>query len=279
MANVLCNRARLVTYLPGFYSLLRRVGNAKAFSTAGSSGSDEPHVAAAPPDLCPRTVWPDELMGPFGPQDQRFQLPGNMGFGCHLHGTGSAGAAPAPSLPALLAEPSGSERHELVLAQCMHEAQGSDGAQKQQINSAETYFERAKVECAVQACPELLRKELQPLFPAVTSWCLTVLRVTQRSQHDLSVWVAGDVLWPSRTNSGCPQSLVVPMCRAAAAVPRGEAPAPDGAQGHPEEPAAHEGGCEGMSHGRAGQSLVVPNLWLSPRAELQPLFPAVTLST
>uniref|UniRef100_A0A8C9FL90 Metabolism of cobalamin associated D n=1 Tax=Pavo cristatus TaxID=9049 RepID=A0A8C9FL90_PAVCR len=49
---VLCNRARLVTYLPGFYSLVKRVVNPKAFSTAGSSGSDEPHVAATPPDLC-----------------------------------------------------------------------------------------------------------------------------------------------------------------------------------------------------------------------------------
>ncbi|NXM21717.1 MMAD protein, partial [Ploceus nigricollis] len=35
---------------------------------------------------------------------------------------------------------------------------GSDAPQKQQINNAETYFENAKVECAVQACPELLRK-------------------------------------------------------------------------------------------------------------------------
>ncbi|NXQ75961.1 MMAD protein, partial [Quiscalus mexicanus] len=155
---VLCNRARLVTYLPGFYSLLRRVGNAKAFSTAGSSGSDEPHVAAAPPDLSPRTVWPDELMGPFGPQDQRFQLPGNMGFGCHLHGTASQRARPAPSLPDLLAEPSAGDRHEFVMAQCISEFQGSDAPQKQQINNAETYFENAKVECAVQACPELLRK-------------------------------------------------------------------------------------------------------------------------
>ena len=51
-SQVLCNRARLVTYLPGFYSLVKRVVNPKAFSTAGSSGSDEPRVAAAPPDLC-----------------------------------------------------------------------------------------------------------------------------------------------------------------------------------------------------------------------------------
>lgn len=37
-------------------------------------------------------------------------------------------------------------------------SQGADVPQKQQINNAETYFENAKVECAVQACPELLRK-------------------------------------------------------------------------------------------------------------------------
>ncbi|VCW69078.1 unnamed protein product [Gulo gulo] len=52
MATVLCNRARLVSYLPGFCSLVKRVVNPKAFSTAGSSGSDESHVAPAPPDIC-----------------------------------------------------------------------------------------------------------------------------------------------------------------------------------------------------------------------------------
>ncbi|NXO96456.1 MMAD protein, partial [Certhia brachydactyla] len=176
---VLCNRTRLVTYLPGFYSLLKRVGSAKTFSTAGSSGSDEPHVAAAPPDLCPRTVWPDEAMGPFGPQDQRFQLPGNIGFGCHLHGTASQkNSQPSRSLPDILAEPSASERHEFVMAQYINEFQGSDAPQKQQVNNAETYFENAKVECAVQACPELLRKgrnvwcsQISDFSPGRNVWC------------------------------------------------------------------------------------------------------------
>ncbi|NXO72325.1 MMAD protein, partial [Phainopepla nitens] len=65
---------------------------------------------------------------------------------------------------------------------------GSDAPQKQEINNAETYFENAKVECAVQACPELLRKEFQSLFPEVNSKCLTVLTVTQKTQNDMSVW-------------------------------------------------------------------------------------------
>ncbi|XP_064574318.1 cobalamin trafficking protein CblD [Zonotrichia leucophrys gambelii] len=186
MANVLCSRARLVSYLPGFPSLLSRVGNSRTFSTAGSSGSDEPLVAAAPPELSPRTVWPDELLGPFGPQDRRFQLPGHLGFGCHLHGTASQRAP--PGLPELLAQPSASDRHRLVMAQCINEFQGSDAPQKQQINNAESYFENAKVECAVQACPELLRKDVQALFPEAQPQRLTVLTVTQRSQHDMSVW-------------------------------------------------------------------------------------------
>ncbi|NXG44343.1 MMAD protein, partial [Psilopogon haemacephalus] len=188
-SQVLCNRARLVTYLPGFYSLVKRVVNPKAFSTAGSSGSDEPHVAATPPDLCPRTVWPDEVMGPFGPQDQRFQLPGNIGFDCHLNGTASQKRNQvSTSLPDVLAEPSASERHEFVMAQYMNEFQGADAPQKQQINNAETYFENAKVECAVQACPELLQKDFQSMFPEVKANRLTVLTVTQKTKNDMTVW-------------------------------------------------------------------------------------------
>uniref|UniRef100_A0A8D2MFJ3 Methylmalonic aciduria (Cobalamin deficiency) cblD type, with homocystinuria n=1 Tax=Zonotrichia albicollis TaxID=44394 RepID=A0A8D2MFJ3_ZONAL len=128
---VLCSRARLVSYLPGFPSLLSRVGNSRTFSTAGSSGSDEPLVAAS------SNCWPN--LATFYPVKLKF-----------------------PS--------------------------GSDAPQKQQINNAESYFENAKVECAVQACPELLRKDLQALFPEAQPQRLTVLTVTQRSQHDMSVW-------------------------------------------------------------------------------------------
>ncbi|XP_005049752.1 PREDICTED: methylmalonic aciduria and homocystinuria type D protein, mitochondrial isoform X3 [Ficedula albicollis] len=128
-------------------------------------------------------------MGPFGPQDQRFQLPGNIGFDCHLHGTASQKKSQtSKSLPDILAEPSASERHEFVMAQYINEFQGSDAPQKQQINNAETYFENAKVECAVQACPELLRKDFQSLFPEVNSNRLTVLTVTQKTKNDMTVW-------------------------------------------------------------------------------------------
>ena len=68
-------------------------------------------------------MWPDETMGPFGPQDQRFQLPGNAGFDSHLEGT----AEQQPRvpvhrvLPDVLSSPSSSERHEFILAQFVGE--------------------------------------------------------------------------------------------------------------------------------------------------------------
>ncbi|XP_015282135.1 PREDICTED: methylmalonic aciduria and homocystinuria type D homolog, mitochondrial-like isoform X2 [Gekko japonicus] len=189
MASVLCNRARLVTYLPGFCSLVRRVVTPKAFSTAGSSGSDEPSVAAAPPDICPRTVWPDEVMGPFGLQDQRFQLPGNIGFDSHLSGTACQRTTPVPKrLPDILVEPLAYERRERLMAQYFPECQCTDIPHKLEVNNAKAYFEAAKVECAIQRCPELLRKDFASMFPRVTPSRLTILTVTQKTTNDMTSW-------------------------------------------------------------------------------------------
>lgn len=72
-------------------------------------------------------MWPDENMGPFGPQDQRFQLPGNTGFECHLEGTAEQ-KIKGPvhrTVPDVLAAPSSSERHEFILAQFVGEFQVS----------------------------------------------------------------------------------------------------------------------------------------------------------
>lgn len=81
-------------------------------------------VSLSPPG--PRTVWPDENMGPFAPQDQRFQLPGNAGFDCHLEGMEDLKWTPVhKTLPDVLTAPSGTERHQFILAQFVHEFQVS----------------------------------------------------------------------------------------------------------------------------------------------------------
>ncbi|XP_044160814.1 cobalamin trafficking protein CblD [Bufo gargarizans] len=190
MATALCSRARLVTYLPGFCSLIRRVRGTRAFSAAGSSGSDEPYIAAAPPDILPRTVWPDEVMGPFGPQDQRFQLPGNVGFDAHVNGMNNRRKVQVQkNLPDLLSEPAAGERHEFVMAQFVNEFQGNEESlQPQEVNSMGTYFENAKVECALQSCPELLKRDFASMFPEVVGSNLMVLTVTQRTENDMTTW-------------------------------------------------------------------------------------------
>ncbi|KAM6465223.1 cobalamin trafficking protein CblD isoform 1-T2 [Liasis olivaceus] len=138
---------------------------------------------------CPKTVWPDEVMGPFGPQDQRFQLPGNIGFDCHLNGAAFQKTREVhKKLPDILMEPLASERHEFVMAQYVNELQSSNAVHKQDIADAKSYFETAKVECVIQACPELLRKDFESMFPDVISTNITVLTVTQKTLNDMTAW-------------------------------------------------------------------------------------------
>lgn len=190
---MLCGRTRLVCYLPGLHVLVGRVTGARTFSAAGSSGSDEPHMAVTRPDMGLTTVWPDDLMGPFGPQDQRFQLPGNTGFQCHLEGVRQPdGGVIAPRiLPDLLASPSSSDRHDFILAQFMGESLANDdSASPQSPSTAQQYFNNSTVECAVQSCPELLKKDFQSMFPEAPSSGMMVVTVTQKSRNDMTAWSA-----------------------------------------------------------------------------------------
>ncbi|XP_067843272.1 metabolism of cobalamin associated Db isoform X3 [Heptranchias perlo] len=188
--KVLCTKARLVTYLPEVHVLVKRIAAIRTFSTAGSSGSDEPYIAVMPPDQGLQTIWPDDKMGPFGPQDQRFQLPGNIGFDSHINGITNQKRIPMRRiLPDVLTEPLTSEKHEFILAQFVNEFQGNEAEpEPQQVTTAENYFENAKVECAIQTCPELLRKDFQSMFPEAPVAGFTVLTVTQRSINDMTIW-------------------------------------------------------------------------------------------
>ncbi|XP_018598789.2 metabolism of cobalamin associated Db isoform X2 [Scleropages formosus] len=187
MASALCGRTRLVSYLPGLHHLVRRIAGARTFSAAGSSGSDEPRVVVTPPDMVARTVWPDEIMGPFGPQDHRFQLPGNVGFDCHLEGTAAQGRVPTDHfVPDVLSAPSSSERHEFVLAQFVSEFPGQEASPS--VSRAEQYFDNSSVECAVQLCPQLLKKDFKSMFPEAPTGEMTVVTVTQKTQNDMTAW-------------------------------------------------------------------------------------------
>ncbi|XP_072227432.1 metabolism of cobalamin associated Da [Leuresthes tenuis] len=180
-SSVLCvQRGLVLSQTAGRRALASaKVGRTRTFSTASS---DEPYISVSPTDSGPRTVWPDESMGPFGPQDQRFQLPGNVGFDCHLEGMENQKKTPVHrTVPDVLTAPGSAERHQFILAQFVNEFHGILGPLATRVHKAERYFNQTDTDCAVASCPELLRKELELLFPAAPAASITVVTVTQRS--------------------------------------------------------------------------------------------------
>ncbi|XP_048857213.1 cobalamin trafficking protein CblD-like [Brienomyrus brachyistius] len=173
MTSALCSRAVMVSRLPGIRGLLCRVAATRAFSTES------------------QTVWPDENMGPFGPRDQRFQLPGNVGFACHLEGAPGPQRGPAYVMaPDVLSAPSSSERHEFILAQFITEfqlPQGKESPFPERVSKAELYFEDSNVECAIQQCPELLKQDFGSMFPEAPVSGMMVVTVTQKTQYDMTL--------------------------------------------------------------------------------------------
>lgn len=184
-STVMCGRGRLVLSQTTARKALAalRVTRTRTFSAASS---DEPYIAVSPADSGPRTVWPDENMGPFGPQDQRFQLPGNVGFDCHLEGVADQKKPPVhKTVPDVLTAPSSTERHQFILAQFVNEFHGKLGPISTRVHKAEDYFNQTETDCSISSCPELLKKDLELLFPSAPPTAITVVTVTQKeAQQD-----------------------------------------------------------------------------------------------
>ncbi|XP_056157207.1 cobalamin trafficking protein CblD-like [Lampris incognitus] len=179
--SVLCSRGGLAVSRAACRQALTALGMSRIRPFSAAS-SDEPYVATSHTQSGPRTVWPDENMGPFGPQDQRFQLPGNVGFDCHLEGMGDNKAAPVhKTVPDVLTTPSSSERHEFILAQFISQFQGNEGSVYTRVRKAELYFDQNDTDCYISSCPELLRKDLELFFPTAPASSLTVVTVAQKS--------------------------------------------------------------------------------------------------
>lgn len=182
-SSLLCSRGRLVLCKTSGHQALAalRVGRTRTFSAAGS---DEPYITVSHTDSGPRTVWPDENMGPFGPQDQRFQLPGNVGFDCHLEGMEDQRKTPVHrTVPDVLTAPSCTERHQFILAQFVNEFQGNLGTIDTRVHKAEQYFNQTDADCSISSCPELLRKDLELMFPSAPTTSITVVTVTQSNSR------------------------------------------------------------------------------------------------
>ncbi|XP_039978774.1 cobalamin trafficking protein CblD-like [Xiphias gladius] len=51
------------------------------------------------------------------------------------------------------------------------------------VHKAEQYFNQTDTDCSINSCPELLRKDLELLFPSAPTTSITVVTVTQRSSR------------------------------------------------------------------------------------------------
>ncbi|KAM4557878.1 metabolism of cobalamin associated Db isoform 2-T3 [Odontesthes bonariensis] len=173
ISQVLCSRTRFVSYLPGIHVLVHSVAGTRASSAAVSSGSGEPTMTAAFSHMGLRGGRPDESTRPSWPLDQSLHLPGVE------EQRRSLAERVAPDV---LSPSSSSEKHEV--------SDRGDPTPSHSRGTAEPYFDTSRVECAIQSCPELLKKDLQSMFPEAPLSGMMVVTVTQRTQNDMMSWRA-----------------------------------------------------------------------------------------
>ncbi|XP_013885428.1 metabolism of cobalamin associated Db isoform X2 [Austrofundulus limnaeus] len=164
MACVLGNRTRLVRYLPGIHALVRCV--TRTMSSAACSGPDQHNMAASPLHA--------EL-------DQCVHLPGFMG----LMERKQTGGEERKMLTDVLPPPSSRGRQDFLFH---FNEDPSDPVSSQEVSSAQHYFSTSGVECAVQSCPQILKKDFCSMFPEAPSSDMMVVTVTQKTQNDMSSW-------------------------------------------------------------------------------------------
>ncbi|RVE57770.1 hypothetical protein OJAV_G00202600 [Oryzias javanicus] len=178
MASVLCSRTRLVTYLPGIHALVRRVAGTRTrtFAAAGTARSAEPNSSRAP-TLTGVEGSSETPRGLEDPLEKRLLL--------LIH-----------SDLLWVEEQRSSSRKTLnpdvMLPGCSNEDprgvcdEGRPAVP--QVPSADAFPGGLGVECAVQSCPRVLKKDFRSMFPEERLSELTVVSVTQRTHNDMTAW-------------------------------------------------------------------------------------------
>lgn len=132
-------------------------------------------------------MWPDSQLGPLGPQDRRFPLPGLVG---PMPEGAPVTVQPAKPLPDLLTEPLASDRHLLVLQNYMKTAQEVADQREAEFSAEPTPSALDTLECVAQDCPQTVRKDFQELFPdrCLGEGPLTVISISQHTDNDMAGW-------------------------------------------------------------------------------------------
>jgi len=190
-----------VTYLPG---LRAAVVQSRAFSSASDQFDLDPPAFEQSEDpqnpnhvVCSgkrvQTVWPDHILGPLGPQDKRFPLPGRVGPCLTtqrlVQDIIGVPIKPSSAFDADLDLPQAPElRHFDITEQFLTS-----------VDEIELEFEDSSIsqpsvvdtmEYRAHSCPELLRKDFKELFPNknILEGNLTVINISLKTKHDMTIW-------------------------------------------------------------------------------------------
>ncbi|XP_022079930.1 methylmalonic aciduria and homocystinuria type D protein, mitochondrial-like [Acanthaster planci] len=192
MAKLL-SRTRLVSYLPGLKSLQQRAALVCTPRAGFSCSSAESEQNTEDVQCIARSSGiSDADLGPVGPPNPQFPLPGNTGFASQA-GAHSASFVPVARrvVPDILTRALPQDRHAGVLAQFVNTA-SEEHDLPDETKDKESFKDHPQaLECIAQDCPENLRKDFLGLFPGVrleSSAKLTVVTLCQRTKNNMTGW-------------------------------------------------------------------------------------------
>ncbi|GFN75350.1 methylmalonic aciduria and homocystinuria type d homolog, mitochondrial [Plakobranchus ocellatus] len=190
MASKFVRIGRIVTYHPDLRVAVLRC---RSFSSA-SNELDIPFYDAPESNTQTRTVWPDHILGPLGPQDRRFLMPGRVG--------------PCVNTSRLQQEINAQARVDFtpsfnidqILPQLPHQRQSDISEQfLTSIDEIDIAFidkkmsppvPSDKMEYRANSCPQILRKDFKDLFPDknLMEGNLTVISISVKTNNDMTYW-------------------------------------------------------------------------------------------
>lgn len=198
MAVKLIRCHRVVTYLP---SLRAAVINRKAFSSAGEESEfDFFFKENSERSSGKKTIWPDDILGPLGPQDKRFPLPGRIGPCINSRRLAQQQLNKERQFPLKLpfdvneALPqTAANRHEDICEQFLtsvDEVELEFVDQKMSESSDQSPSSSDKMEFRAHSCPHVLRKDFKDLFPDknIMDGNFTVVIISFKTENDQTLW-------------------------------------------------------------------------------------------
>jgi len=146
--------------------------------------------------------WPDELLGPVAPANQKFPLPGSISVSLPIHSDEVGYLNSQSNFPDNL---SCIEKHLGALGHFIAESKLFESEDEVHINMEladdgsdvsdqiiREYLNDASVEICAQKCPKILFEDFKQIFvdmPAASkNEKITVITITQKSINDMSIW-------------------------------------------------------------------------------------------